>query len=130
MKLKKDDSDKKLEYARDQILKNPKMSIANINDRINAQFSAKMNVNRLYRLKREVLGLPSPRPKKPAGAITSAARPGGKARSTVLPQLVHFTPGEHPGELLKRALEDLRAAGLTSLVVVSQTDRYAVIDSQ
>ena len=54
MKISKELSAQKYEFAKDLMGREPKLSVAKVNAALAAQFGAKMNVNKLYALKKSL----------------------------------------------------------------------------
>lgn len=134
MKLSKTATVEKEAFA-SNLLKSTKLTAANINESVKAQFGSPLRINRLYQLQREVRPDLAKKPVKPSRAkstttvVTTADRKGGVPIQSDGPRIVRFIPGESPKEFLTRAVEEMRQAGLCSALIVSSTDRYAVVDS-
>jgi hypothetical protein len=135
MRTKKADVEKRREFMKQLIIKDPTMSGSKLNNLLFKEFGTRLRINNVYDLK-EALGFdrtgklkqpgpPGSTPSNPT-AVTMAARNTGE--TTTFPLLVQIAPAESPIDFAERLLTRLREAGVINLKVGGRGDTWAVIE--
>jgi hypothetical protein len=131
MKIKKADVEKRREFMRTLIRKDPKMSGSKLNALLFKEFGTKLRINTVYDLKEELGYDRNGEPKRPGGAPAAAAvaaRNVGETAAGVFPLLVPTTANDKPIEFAERVLARLQAAGVINLKVSGHGDTWMVIE--
>lgn len=128
MNTKRAEIDKRREYMKQLILKDPKMSGSKLNDEFHKKFNTRLRINTVYDLK-EVLGYD--RNGNRVGAPPEAARARNVApvvAAGVFPLLVATTSDDKPLDFAERLLTRLQTAGVINLKVSGHGDSWLVIE--
>ncbi len=135
MNLKKREAERRREFMKEIILREPLLSAAKLNALAQKEFGAKLRTSTIYEMKEELgfdrlgnLLLPNQATAAPKGAPVVRARNAAETNRGVFPLLISLPSADRPADVAGTLLKRLEESGIVNLKISGSGATWIVVE--